>query len=130
MENDKYKDLKDMLEDLKTVFSDASNKQIKSTSRPYYNEGYKQALDDYAIWKDGVQVIGCLETPIKEIFAKIDVGEEHQEIVRTTRLDDSYARACSGIDEYDETKLNPCPECGEMQTRCPSGLVCKNGHGF
>jgi len=110
-------------------------------SRLYYNKGYKQALSEYAIWKDGVQVIGCLETPIKEIFAKIDAGDEHHDVVRTTRLDDSYARACACI-EYEETilrlliisplnfGLNPCPECGETQFRCPSGLTCKNGHGF
>jgi len=37
-----------------------------------YKAGYKQALDHYGIWKDGIQVIGCLETPVKEIIKKVD----------------------------------------------------------
>ena len=35
-------------------------------------DGYIQAIKDYGIWKDGVQRIGCLETPIKEIIAKLN----------------------------------------------------------
>lgn len=27
-------------------------------------------------------------------------------------------------------KGTPCPECGEPQYKCPSGTVCKNGHGY
>lgn len=23
-----------------------------------------------------------------------------------------------------------CPECGEPQSQCPSGLICPNGHGY
>lgn len=35
-----------------------------------YMKGYVEALSDYGIWKDGVQRIGCLETPIKEIIKR------------------------------------------------------------
>lgn len=36
-------------------------------------EGYAKALDDYAIWKDGVQRIGCMDRDIKEIMVKYDL---------------------------------------------------------
>ena len=31
-----------------------------------WQAGFKHALNWYGIWKDGVQRIGCQETPIKE----------------------------------------------------------------
>lgn len=42
---------------------------------PIHSEmlGYWWALCDFGIWKDGVQRIGCLETPIKE--AMLSAGE-------------------------------------------------------
>ena len=33
-----------------------------------YLKGYWEALNDFGIWKDGVQRIGCLENPIKEVM--------------------------------------------------------------
>lgn len=36
-----------------------------------FDEGFKYALEMFSIWKDGTQRIGCLETPIKEIFEGI-----------------------------------------------------------
>lgn len=35
-----------------------------------HKAGYIEALHDYGIWKSGVQHIGCLETPVKEIIQK------------------------------------------------------------
>lgn len=35
-----------------------------------YLAGYRNALEDFGIWKDGVQRVGCLETPIKEAYEK------------------------------------------------------------
>lgn len=35
-----------------------------------YRDGYVEALNDFGIWKNGVQHIGCLERPIKEIIAE------------------------------------------------------------
>ena len=35
-----------------------------------YLKGYWNALYDFGIWKDGTQVIGCLEHPIKEVMQK------------------------------------------------------------
>jgi hypothetical protein len=41
-------------------------------ARLSYNEGYKQALRDWSIWKDGGQHIGCMQHDIKEIIADVD----------------------------------------------------------
>jgi hypothetical protein len=35
-----------------------------------YRAGYTEAVHDFGIWKNGVQTIGCLYTPIKEVLAK------------------------------------------------------------
>ena len=32
-----------------------------------YRMGYLDALSNYAIWKDGVQVVGALERPLEDI---------------------------------------------------------------
>lgn len=32
-----------------------------------YVKGFIAALECYGIWRDGVQVIGCMETPVKEV---------------------------------------------------------------
>jgi len=34
---------------------------------PDFVRGFLAALDTYAIWKDGMQVIGCLNEPLKDI---------------------------------------------------------------
>ena len=34
-------------------------------------DGYMDAVRDFGIWKDGIQTIGCRETPIKEIEEEI-----------------------------------------------------------
>ncbi len=39
---------------------------IREEREEIYDLGYRRALDTYGIWKDGVQRIGCFETPIKE----------------------------------------------------------------
>lgn len=36
-----------------------------------YDEGYMQAISEYGIWKDGTQVIGCMETSVQEIIESI-----------------------------------------------------------
>jgi len=36
--------------------------------RSEYKQGYSDAVHDFGIWKDGVQRIGCLETPIKKVL--------------------------------------------------------------
>lgn len=38
--------------------------------RRVWFRGYYQAIDDFGIWGQGVQRIGCLETPIKEVANK------------------------------------------------------------
>ena len=32
---------------------------IKDIVASAYREGYRQALQDYAVWKDGTQTVGC-----------------------------------------------------------------------
>lgn len=40
-------------------------------------------------------------------------------------------KAAPALVERDiEKTISLCPVCGEIQEECPSGLVCKNGHGF
>lgn len=39
--------------------------ELDATTHTYL-KGYWEAIWDFAIWKDGVQKIGCLDTPIKE----------------------------------------------------------------
>lgn len=42
-------------------------------ARRSYNEGYKQALRDWSLWKDGVQQIGCMQHDIKVIMSEVDL---------------------------------------------------------
>lgn len=37
-----------------------------------YREGYATCLQDYGIWKNGNQYIGCMETHIKDALRKFD----------------------------------------------------------
>ena len=37
-----------------------------------YDAGYIQAISDYGVWKDGTQVIGCMETPVREVVSFIE----------------------------------------------------------
>ena len=46
-------------------------RNANSHMKDCYDEGYTQALLDFGIWKDGTQVIGCLETSVKEIVESI-----------------------------------------------------------
>ena len=49
--------------------------ELLSFCRPSYNHGFdagfKYALEQFGIWKDGVRRIGCLETPVGEILRDI-----------------------------------------------------------
>lgn len=42
--------------------------QMTTKSNKAFFEGYREAVTDFGIYRDGVQVIGCLETPIKEVI--------------------------------------------------------------
>jgi hypothetical protein len=46
----------------------------KSEQGKLWAKGYVQCLRDYGIWNSGVQTIGCLETPIKEIIKDIAIS--------------------------------------------------------
>ena len=49
-----------------------SQEQFDAHIKEAHKEGYFKCLDDYAIWKDGVQRIGCGEQDIKDIMANFD----------------------------------------------------------
>jgi hypothetical protein len=36
-----------------------------------FDAGFEYALDAFGIWKEGIQTIGCLDTPIKEIIKEV-----------------------------------------------------------
>ena len=49
-----------------------------------FRAGFKHALLEYGIYKDGRQTIGCLETPIKDVLADFDEKETAINIIKTT----------------------------------------------
>lgn len=53
-----------------------------NTNDPFFN-GYAQAVTDFGIWRDGIQTIGCLETPIDEIIV-----QKYEERVEQGYIDD------------------------------------------
>ena len=42
--------------------------------------GFKLACWKWAIWKDGEQIVGIMKTPLKKLYAEIDVGEYDGEL--------------------------------------------------
>lgn len=40
-----------------------------------YREGYKHAVENYAVWKDGEQFVGVLRRPLKKVLEEVDLGE-------------------------------------------------------
>lgn len=52
------------------LFGEAMTEKEKRIFEIARKIGYKDCLDDYGIWKDGIQTIGCLQTPIKEAYAR------------------------------------------------------------
>lgn len=57
---------------LKKIAVHSPNGSLIKATRLGYNEGYKQALRDWSIWKDGSQLIGCMQLSIKDIIENID----------------------------------------------------------
>lgn len=45
--------------------------QLKEIKLQFFLRGYETAVRDFGIYKDGVQKIGCLETPIKEVIERL-----------------------------------------------------------
>jgi hypothetical protein len=62
----------DVLLGIPTSATTYSTNKGRKIARRAYNEGYKQALRDWSIWKDGVQHIGCMQHDIKEIIEEVD----------------------------------------------------------
>ena len=57
---------------LKKITSHSPNGSLTKAAREGYNEGYKQALRDWSIWKDGSQLIGCMQYSIKDLIEDIN----------------------------------------------------------
>lgn len=58
---------------MEAFFANLDDQAVHPTD--IYREGYWAALQDFGIWRDGKQRIGCLETPIDEAFEKAFPGE-------------------------------------------------------
>lgn len=69
-----------MIENEKEYYLGNTDEQI-TTNVVWYLRGYWKALNEYGIWNNGVQRIGCLETPIKEVMIKK---------LKNMNLDESY----------------------------------------
>lgn len=39
---------------------------------PSYRQGYVDAITNYAKWKNGTQLVGALETPLKTVVAEFE----------------------------------------------------------
>lgn len=40
-----------------------------------YREGYEDAVNNYAIWQDGVRIIGCMATPAKKVIEELQTAK-------------------------------------------------------
>ncbi len=45
---------------------------LQKLKEKWYKEGYKDAVTNYAVWRDGEQFIGVLQRPLKTVFEEID----------------------------------------------------------
>lgn len=57
---------------------DMKIQKLSASEREAWRKGFFDCLDMFAIWKDGTQVIGCMETDIKEIQRKVDAKLEEK----------------------------------------------------
>lgn len=40
-----------------------------------YRQGYIDAISNYAVWRDGVQYVGILQTPLKEMIEEVKTSD-------------------------------------------------------
>lgn len=45
---------------------------IRRAAEAYYRSGYKDAVTNYAIWRDGEQFVGVLSRPLPRVLAEVD----------------------------------------------------------
>lgn len=43
--------------------------------RDGFDSGFKYALETFSIWRNGTQTIGCLDTPIKDVFKECGIED-------------------------------------------------------
>lgn len=67
-----------------------------------YLLGYWEALQDFGIWRTGVQHIGCTETPIREAMlkkaARLKVSPEELDSILKWRVNKPYVPNPDGKD--------------------------------
>ena len=56
--------------------ADVVIKEIKNGYKNGYKKGYFNCLDDYSIWKDGTQTIGCMNKDIKAIKYQFELEDK------------------------------------------------------
>ena len=48
----------------------------RARERKAFTDGYKEGVRTYAIWTDGVQLVGAMQRPLKEVIDGIDYGRD------------------------------------------------------
>ena len=43
-----------------------------------YRAGMKNGIREYAVWKDGEQLVGIMRRPIREVFDALDAVSDHE----------------------------------------------------
>lgn len=93
---------------------------------------------------DYIEFCYCLEcgriqgkwpvVPKDDIFSGCeDAGDECEEFVLNSRIGvfaDCHGNGWYRCKECARLEVGKCPVCGEPQRLCPSGKLCRNGHGF
>ena len=47
-------------------------KDLEKRERDIYRQGFIDGLTSYAWWNDGVQVVGTMPTPLREVIDKVE----------------------------------------------------------
>lgn len=94
----------------------AKMKQDKMNEMPKYDayrDGFIDALMAYGIWNDGVQRIGCLGKPIKDIIKYLESNSMFQPPTEETQAPDTLKqrdrllKACKMVLNLDFSTANP-----------------------
>lgn len=59
------------IKDQQRPTQDQINAAMANTFNKAYKQGYIDAISNYAIHKDGEQLVGCMQRPLKEVIAEV-----------------------------------------------------------
>lgn len=64
--------LKDRIKELENKLLDKDLRiiELEAQEKFWLKQGWEAGVRDFAIWKDGEQVVGCRQTPLKEVLKK------------------------------------------------------------